>query len=41
MLSRHEEKYIIDYRQYVMLRQRAMELLTPDPHGNYGSYVIT
>lgn len=41
MLSRHEEKYIIDYRQYAMLRQRAMELLTPDPHGNMGSYVIT
>ena len=41
MLSRHEEKYIIDYRQYAMLRQRAMALLTPDPHGNAGSYVIT
>ena len=41
MLSRHEEKYIIDYRQYALLRQRAMELLTPDPHGDMGSYVIT
>lgn len=41
MLSRHEEKYIIDYRQYAMLRERAMRLLTPDPHGRMGSYVIT
>ena len=36
MLSRHEEKYIIDYRQYGILRQRAMELLTPDSHGGIG-----
>jgi hypothetical protein len=41
MASRHEEKYIIDYLQYVMLRQRAMELLTPDPHGQQGHYTIT
>lgn len=41
MLSRHEEKYIIDYQQYAMLRQRAVELLTPDPHGIMGTYVIT
>ena len=41
MLSRHEEKYIIDYRQYVLLRERAYQLLTPDPHGQMGSYVIT
>ena len=41
MLSRHEEKYIIDYKQYAMLRERALRLLTPDPHGNMGSYVIT
>ena len=41
MLSRHEEKYIIDYRQYVLLRERAMQLLTPDSHGDHGSYVIT
>ena len=41
MLSRHEEKYIIDYRQYVLLRERAMSLLTPDSHGVLGSYVIT
>lgn len=41
MPSRHEEKYIIDFRQYVMLRDRAFQLLTPDPHGQNGSYVIT
>lgn len=41
MLSRHEEKYIIDYRQYAMLRERALRLLTPDKNGMMGSYVIT
>ncbi len=41
MASRHEEKYIIDYRQYLMLKHRAFQLLQPDPHGNMGSYVIT
>ena len=41
MASRHEEKYIIDYRQYVMLKDRACQLMTPDPHGQNGSYVIT
>lgn len=41
MAARHEEKYIIDYRQYAMLRDRAMGALTPDPHGISGSYIIT
>lgn len=41
MPSRHEEKYIIDYRQYVLLKNRALRLLTPDSHGCMGSYVIT
>lgn len=41
MLSRHEEKYIIDYKQYVTLRERALQLLMPDSHGVAGSYVIT
>ena len=41
MAVRHEEKYIIDYRQYLMLRHRAMQILSPDPHGDNGSYVIT
>lgn len=41
MLSRHEEKYILDYRQYLMLRNRAMAVLTPDENALDGSYVIT
>ena len=41
MLTRHEEKYIIDYRQYVMLRSRATEVLKPDANGDNGSYIIT
>ena len=41
MASRHEEKYIISYRQYLMMKQRALQLLTPDEHGDQGSYVIT
>ena len=41
MASRHEEKYIIDYRQYVLLKQRIMRVLQPDPHGKDGSYIIT
>lgn len=41
MAVRHEEKYIIDYRQYLMLRHRALQVLSPDPHGDMGSYVIT
>ena len=38
-MQRHEEKYLIDYRQYALLKSRAMEILTPDTHG--GSYTIT
>lgn len=41
MATRHEEKYIISYRQYAELRNRAMQLLTPDSHGQMGRYVIT
>lgn len=41
MPSRHEEKYIITYSQYSMLRNRAEQLLTPDPNGDNGNYVIT
>lgn len=37
---RHEEKYIIDYQQYSLLHSRCMGILTPDPHGCNGSYVI-
>ncbi len=38
-MQRHEEKYLIDYRQYALLRNKAMEVLTPDIHG--GSYTVT
>ncbi len=40
MPSRHEEKYIIDYRQYAVLKSRAAQVLAPDAHGNNGSYTI-
>lgn len=38
---RHEEKYIIDYQQYAMLKARAFGALTPDTHARDGSYIIT
>ena len=41
MLSRHEEKYILTYAQYALLRERALMALHPDPHGNNGTYTIT
>lgn len=41
MASRHEEKYIIDYRQYLTIKNRVMSVLTPDRNGIGGSYVIT
>lgn len=41
MLSRHEEKYILTYRQYLLLRHRALQVLTPDAHGDAGTYTIT
>ena len=41
MASRHEEKYIIDYRQYLAVKRRVMGVLTPDQNGLNGSYVIT
>lgn len=41
MLTRHEEKYILTYRQYLALRQRALQALTPDSHGANGTYTIT
>lgn len=40
-MARHEEKYILDYRQYAMLRQRCLEVLQPDEHAEAGNYVIT
>ena len=41
MLSRHEEKYILTYAQYALLRNRAVAALQPDPHGDQGTYTIT
>ena len=41
MASRHEEKYIIDYKQYAMLKSRIQSVLTPDIHGDHGTYLIT
>ena len=40
-MQRHEEKYIIDYRQYALLKARAEKVLTPDRNGQNGSYTIT
>lgn len=41
MLSRHEEKYILTYAQYALLRERALMALLPDTHGDRGTYTIT
>ncbi len=41
MTQRHEEKYLIDYRQYALLKARTAEILTADAHGKQGSYLIT
>lgn len=40
-MQRHEEKYIITYAQYALLKARAEKILTPDIHGKNGSYTIT
>lgn len=41
MPARHEEKYLIDYSQYAKIRARAEAAMLPDPHGDFGSYLIT
>lgn len=41
MSSRHEEKYIIDYRQYGLLLSRVRQALQPDIHAVDGAYLIT
>jgi len=41
MAERHEEKYFITYHQYTLLKDRAVQTMTPDIHGENGSYVIT
>ena len=40
-MERHEEKYLLTYRQYVLLKEKATALLTPDTHGRNGSYTVT
>lgn len=40
-MQRHEEKYIIGYAHYAILKARAEKVLTPDANGQNGSYVIT
>lgn len=39
--SRHEEKYILDYRLYKLIKNRVSLVLQPDLHYVDGSYVIT
>lgn len=41
MAARHEEKYLIDYRQYGLLLSRVRSLLMPDVHSRDGVYTIT
>lgn len=41
MATRHEEKFLIDYRQYVLLRNRAAAAMRPDENAPNGSYLIT
>ena len=41
MLSRHEEKYLLTYAQYAILRQRVTQVLQPDKNGESGTYTIT
>ena len=41
MAARHEEKYIIDYKQYATIKSRIQGVLTPDIHGDHGTYLIT
>ena len=38
MASRHEEKYIINYREYAILKSRIQGVLTPDIHGDHGRF---
>ena len=41
MASRHEEKYILDYRQYVLIKNRVSLVLKPDINSIDGSYTVT
>lgn len=39
-MARHEEKYLLTYAQYALLRARVQQVFSPDPHGQGGTYVI-
>lgn len=41
MAERHEEKYIISYPQYLLLRSRAEGAMRADANSKNGSYLIT
>ncbi|MBP5230459.1 MAG: polyphosphate polymerase domain-containing protein [Clostridia bacterium] len=41
MSSRHEEKFLIDLREYAIIRSRAEAAMLPDPHGDNGRQLIT
>lgn len=41
MATRHEEKFIIDYGQYLLVRSRAEAAMETDAHARDGSYIIT
>lgn len=41
MATRHEEKFIIDYREYLRLRARAEGAMEVDPHAGEEGYLIT
>lgn len=40
MSTRHEEKYIIDYRQYLSIKSKIDRILVPDENACNGSYII-
>ena len=41
MATRHEEKFIIDYKEYLLLRARAEAAMEIDPHAGEDGYLIT
>lgn len=41
MATRHEEKFIIDYKEYLRLRARAEGAMEVDPHAGEEGYLIT
>ncbi len=41
MTTRFEEKYILDYRHYVTVKNRVSQVMETDPHSIDGGYTIT